>query len=166
VNIADESDAPIGLVNVIAHGRHHVDLWGSESGLFMAGGQLGGKYTHAILAVGVRPSPDGARFAYGGGIGFHIDATQRLGIDVDFLHHNLSGLSDSRAVMLSQARVLFDFELLSRVRIFAGPTFNVLESNDPTDNNPSPYGSWSVTRPASEWHVAIWPGIALGTRLL
>ncbi|HEX4514356.1 MAG TPA: hypothetical protein VH054_12490 [Polyangiaceae bacterium] len=166
VNIADESDAPIGLVNVIKRGRHHVDVWGSESGLFMAGGQLGGKYTHAILAVGVRPGPDGARFAVGGGIGFHVEASERLGIDVDFLHYDLSTLQSSRSVQMSQARVLFDVELLGGVRVFAGPTFNVLESNDPTDTNPSPYGSWSATRPGSEWHVAIWPGIALGTRLL
>jgi hypothetical protein len=166
VNIADESDAPIGLVNVIKRGRHHVDVWGSESGLFMAGGQLGGKYTHAILAVGLRPGPDGARFAFGGGIGFHVDASERLGIDVDFLHYDLSALQSTRSVQMSQARVLFDVELFSRMRVFAGPTFNVLESNDPTDTNPSPYGSWSVTRGASEWHVAIWPGIALGTRLL
>ncbi len=167
VNIADESDAPIGVVNVIKRGRHHVDVWGSESGLFMAGGQLGGKYTHAILAVGVRPGPDGARFAVGGGIGFHIDASERLGIDVDFLHYDLSALQPTtHSVQMSQARVLFDFEIFSRMRVFAGPTFNVLESSDPTDTNPSPYGSWSVTRPDSELHVAIWPGIALGTRLL
>ena len=166
INVADESDAPIGIVNVIKRGRHHVDVWGSESGLFMVGGQLGGKYTHAILGVGVRPGPDGARFAFGGGIGFHVDASDKLGIDVDFLHHDLSAFSATRSVQMSQARVLFDFELISRVRVFAGPTFNVLESNDPTDVNPSPYGSWTVTRPASEWHVAIWPGIALGTRLL
>ena len=166
INIADESDAPIGVVNIIKRGRHHVDVWGSESGLFMAGGQLGGKYTHAILAVGVRPGPDGARFAFGGGIGFHADASERLGIDVDFIHHDLSAFQSSRSVQMSQVRVLFDLELVSRVRLFAGPTFNVLESNDPTDTNTSPYGSWSVTRPASEWHVAIWPGITLGTRLL
>jgi len=166
VNIADESDAPIGIVNVIAKGRHHVDVWGSESGLFMAGGQLGGKYTHAILGVGVRPGPDGARFAVGAGIGFHIDAGERLGIDVDFLHHDLSTFATSRSVQMSQARVLFDFALFSRGRIFAGPTFNVLESNDPTDTSPSPYGAWTVTRAASEWHVAVWPGIALGARLL
>jgi len=165
VNIADESDAPIGLVNVIKRGRHHIDVWGSESGLFMAGGQLGGKYTHAILAVGVRPGPDGARFAFGGGIGFHADASQRLGIDVDFLHHDLSAFQGARSVQMSQVRVLFDVELVSRVRVFAGPTFNVLESNDPTDTSPSPYGAWSVTRGASEY-VSMWPGIALGTRLL
>ena len=167
VNVADESDAPIGVVNVIKRGRHHVDVWGSESGLFMAGGQLGGKFTHAILGAGVRPGPDGARFAFGAGIGFHVDASERLGIDVDFLHHDLSAFAtNGRSVQLSQARVLFDFELFSKMRIFAGPTFNVLESNDPTDTSPSPYGSWSLTRANSDWHVAIWPGVALGSRLL
>jgi hypothetical protein len=133
----------------------------------MAGGQLGGKYTHAILGIGVRPSPDGARFAYGGGIGFHADASEKLGIDVDFLHHDLSAfVTTGRTVQMSQMRLLFDFELFSRARVFAGPTFNVLESNDPTDTSPSPYGAWSLTRPGSDWRVAVWPGIALGARLL
>jgi hypothetical protein len=166
VNIADESDAPIGIVNVIAKGRHHVDAWGSETGMFMAGGQLGGKYTHAILGVGLRPGPDGARFAVAAGIGFHVDASERLGIDVDFLHHNLSTFATSNSVQMSQARILFDFAIFSRGRVFAGPTFNVLESNDPKDTSPSPYGAWTLSRASSDWHVSVWPGIALGARLL
>ncbi len=166
VNIADESDAPIGLVNVIAKGRHHVDVWGSETGLIMGGGQLGGKYTHAILGVGVRPGPDGVRFAFGGGIGFHADVSETLGIDFDLLHHDLSAFTAApKLVQLSQARLLFDFALTRGFRLFAGPTFNVLVSNDSTDVNPSVYGSWTVSHPG-DLHVALWPGITIGSRLL
>ncbi len=166
VNVADESDAPIGLVNIIAKGRHHVDVWGSETGLVMAGGQLGGKYTHAILGVGMRPGPDGARFAFGGGIGFHADLGESVGLDFDLLHHDLSAfVAQPKLVQLSQARLLFDFALMRGLRLFAGPTFNVLVSNDPTDTNPSVYGSWSVSH-SSDVHVAIWPGVTIGSRLL
>jgi hypothetical protein len=162
INIADDADAPIGVFNIIKRGRHHIDVWGAETGLVMAGGQLGGKYTHTILGVGLRPSPDGVRFAFAGGIGVHAKASETFAVDIDVLYENLSLF---KVVQQSQARVLFEFELLPKLRVFAGPTFNVLVSNDPADANPSVWGSWSLSR-SGDWHVAMWPGLTLGTRLL
>ncbi len=164
VNVADESDAPIGLFNFIKHGRHHVDVWGSEMGLFMAGAQLGGKYTHAIIGIGVRPGPEGPRFVFGGGVGVHVDLTDRLALDLDLLHHDLAGFVWTNA-QLSQARLVVDLPIARGLRVFGGPTFNVFVSDDPKDTQPSPFGSWAFGA-ADRTHVALWPGVTLGGRLL
>ncbi len=122
VNVASDSDAPIGLFNIIKNGGHHVDVWSQDTGAVMAGVQLGGKYTHAILGVGARPGPDGVRFVYGGGIGVHADVSERVGLDFDLLQHDFAAFRSPTAfVQLSQARVLFDIALVPRFRIFAAP---------------------------------------------
>jgi hypothetical protein len=165
VNIADESDAPIGVVNVIKHGRHHVDVWGNETGMTMAGVQLGGTWTHAILGIGARPGPDGVRFVYGGGIGGHIPISEAFALDVDVMHHDLAAfLATPKLVQLSQARAILAWTIVPRLAVFGGPTLNVLVSNDRRDYNPSPYGAF----PAADGDVSVrvWPGITLGVRAL
>jgi hypothetical protein len=164
VNVADESDVPIGVFNFIKHGRHHLDIWGSEFGLVMGGVQLGGKYTHAIVGVGFRPGPEGTSFVVGAGLGVHFDVAENVGMDIDVLHHDLNAFSWQNTPQLSQLRLVLDLKVAPRVRFFAGPTFNVFVSNDPKDTNPAPFTSWSVGSPTTT-HVALWPGLTVGGRL-
>lgn len=165
INVADESDVPIGLVNVIKHGRQHVDAWSNETGLTMVGYQLGGTYTHAILGIGVRPGPEGVRFAYGGGIGFHVPINGSFALDFDAMHHDLAAfLATPKLVQLSQARAILAWTIVPRLAVFGGPTFNVLVSNDRRDYSPSPYGAVPVAD--GDVSVRVWPGITLGVRAL
>jgi hypothetical protein len=167
VNVAEDSDAPIGLFNFIKNGRHHVDVWGQETGLVMGGVQLGGKYTHAILGVGARYTATGMRPAYGGGLGVHFPVGERFALDFDLLHHDLAAFtSPAKLVQLSQARLLLEVELADRMRLFAGPTFNVFVSQDPTDQSPSAFGSTTLTNASSPTRVAVWPGLTVGGRAL
>ncbi|MGK3993164.1 LA_2272 family surface repeat-containing protein [Sorangium sp. So ce1024] len=166
VNYADASPFSLGLFNIIRDGRLHIDAWGTESGLAMAGIKHGSDHFHNIYGIGVRVFGDRPLIAYTLGLGGRISLGERAYADLDVLGYSLNEPTSFRPVaVLTQARALLGFRLLPGFAIFGGPSYNVAFGDTPEDARLSPYGSIPLRINDSETQRA-WPGVVLGVQAL
>jgi hypothetical protein len=161
VNVAVDSDFSLGIVNVIAHGRFHVDAWGlPDSGLLLAGVKNGGPHYHYIYAVGMRPGdPHHAWAAYG--IGAHLTPLDSVFVDLDAIAHaEIVGRSGDQND-LYELRLLAGYRFFRGLAVFAGPTVNVLQAGQSAQSGVAPGYATTLTKTATQT-FAIWPGAAIG----
>jgi hypothetical protein len=166
VNVAEKCAFCLGLVNVIRHGRLHLDLWGQESGLVMAGVKHGGDYLHTLYGLGVAPLGPSPRPAFALGIGGHLPLSTRFFTDLDVLTYSLHDLpSFALSATLAQARVVLGARIVPRLAIYAGPTFNVASTWNARDRGLSPYPAIFEAATGTST-VQGWPGAVLGLQAL
>ena len=140
VNVAETCSFCLGLVNVIRRGRLHLDLWGQESGLLMAGVKHGGDHFHSIYGIGVEPFGRSPRLAFALGIGGHLPLSERFFTDLDLIGYSLHDLpSFTSSAMLVQARLVLGVRVALPLAIYAGPSFNVANTSNSRDAGLSPY---------------------------
>jgi len=163
VNIARRSDISLGLVNVIAEGRTHVDVWANETGVVHAGLKHGGDHFHNVYAVGFRPLGDLPIWTATVGWGLHTTLVGPVFLDADLVasHVNRMGAWNNGLNLVSTARAVGGVRLLPGVAVTAGLSYNVLTST-------CGYGP-EGGRLVYEWRggaVSAWPGFQLGVQLL
>lgn len=164
VNVSTSSTFSLGLVDVFTRGRLHLDLWGQESGLLMAGIKHGSGYFHSIYGAGVLPVGDHARPALSLGFGAHFQLSNRLFLDTDLLDYGIFGTSAGEAaVNVAQARVVLGARLVDHLAIFGGPSYDVATSFDGQVPDLSPYGV-NFTSSHGKNVVQGWPGLVLGVQ--
>jgi len=164
INYANESSLSLGLLNIIPSGRFHLDLWGMESGLVMAGVKHGSDYFHNIYGMGARLTGDHPRLSFTLGLGGHLPLSKRFFLDVDALGYTLH--DDDVITLLAamtQARVVFGARLARRFAIYGGPTYNVVFAVRPQDADLSPYGS-TLLKQDAETTIRAWPGAVIGVQ--
>ncbi|WP_437994578.1 LA_2272 family surface repeat-containing protein [Sorangium sp. So ce145] len=165
VNYADDSPFSLGLFNFIRKGRLHVDAWGLESGIVMAGVKHGSDHIHNIYGIGLRTIGNRPLLVSALGLGGRISIHQRAYVDVDVLGYTLHEPSTLEpAAIIAQARALLGFRLFPELAIFGGPSFNVAFGGTPADARLSPYGSAPLGSDATSTERA-WPGVVLGVQL-
>ena len=169
LNIARTSDFSLGLVNIIWEGRTHVDAWASEDGFAYTALKHGGARFHYIYGVGYRPALSTAELPYAWsavvGLGGHTPLGNRLFADMDILAQHVN---DDAAWTLGlntrgTARLVGGVQLVDRLALIAGPTYNVQASSV---CGPRYAGPGAVTLGDGEVHVQGWPGWIVGVELL
>jgi hypothetical protein len=166
VNVAERSTFSLGFVSVVRRGRLHLDLWGQESGMVMAGVKHGGDHFHNVYGVGVRPVGDGGRWAFTFGLGGHLPLSDRFFLDLDTLGYSLHDAQSFRRVTwIAQERLLIGLRVIKPLAVYLGPSFDV--SFSPRDLNPrlSPYTPW-VFAQSENLVVQGWVGGILGMQVL
>lgn len=164
VNYAGDSRFSLGLLNFIRNGRLHVDVWGLESGIVMAGVKHGSDHIHNIYGIGLRTIGNRPLLVSALGLGGRISIHQRAYIDLDVLGYTLHEPSTLEpAATIAQARALLGFRLFPELALFGGPSFNVAFSGTPKDAQLSPYGSAPLGSDATSTERA-WPGVVLGAQ--
>ncbi|MCL2449831.1 MAG: hypothetical protein FWD17_12860, partial [Polyangiaceae bacterium] len=160
INVSERADFALGVINVATRGRFHADAWAlPESGLLLAGVKNGGPHYHYIYGVGLRPT-DPHR-AWGAlGIGAHITPLESIFVDVDAIGHEEIANSVARNE-LYEARAVVGYRAARGVSVFAGPTYNVLESRNGAPTGVAPGYATTLARTRSEQFRG-WVGAAFG----
>ncbi len=179
VNLAANADAALGVLNFMWSGRWDVEVSGSETRLASLSVRNGARYTHSIYSFGVSDGASSTRlYALGLGQGGRARLSESLSADFDALAKIIyeqpgRGPIDWRAERprygtLATVRALCEWQLLSRVGLFAGPSYNMLVSRDLELD-----GLEIVTRGTREpaenvrrvWYAQFWPGVEAGLRV-
>ncbi|WP_437668691.1 hypothetical protein [Sorangium sp. So ce131] len=165
INYADESTFSLGVLNFIRKGRFHLDVWGQESGIVMAGLKHGSDHIHNVYGLGVRLAGDRPLATFAVGLGGRISISERVYADIDVLGYGLHDLPSLEPVAaISQARALLGVRLSEDLAIFGGPTYNLSFAKTDVDADLSPYGS--TTFPFDGVNAMRgWPGATLGVQL-
>jgi len=162
VNVADESSLSLGLFNIIRNGRLHLDLWGMESGILMAGIKHGGSYFHNIYGIGARVIGGRPRLSLSLGLGAHFNLSEHIYLDTDGLAYSVhdGGAITILAGML-QARAVLGIRLARGFAVYGGPTYNTSLAPRAKDALLSLYGSLLIQQD-KDMTIRSWPGVVLG----
>ncbi|HKU38393.1 MAG TPA: hypothetical protein VJR89_09610 [Polyangiales bacterium] len=172
VNVAEDADAPIGLVNVLWDGRLHMDVWGTDFGLFALGIEHGSKRggMHNLYGFGVTRRDGHAVFAPSYGIGARVAQTRHWFVDIDALGYWMFLRDDAQDefdhAFIGTLRVPISYRFTQQIAVFVSPAVSVSVA-DVQDNSladPSLVGGARLTQEDSDVLVKLWPGFTAGVR--
>ena len=147
LNVADESNFPIGLINIIKNGKMGVaityDILGNTNMTFRSGG----KYSYGVIGVGYNHRlEDSNKIVAEAGYGIHIPICQWLELNNEL---KVISSSSSKTDFVNFSYLLApSFTLFEHLNLFGGPSIKYFMS--PTKSKverilPSSY-LWSKTK--------------------
>lgn len=162
INVARESDASVGLLNIVTNGRTHVDAW-HDTGLTMAGVVHGGKYVHNIYGAGARLYGEQPSAVVALGLGARVFDRGRVAIDVDAIANWVARSYDHDVAFVSQLRAVAMYRIAPTFGVFAGLSSNVEITDDPDENPDLPLSESFAHNDGTR--TIVWPGATVGVRL-
>lgn len=130
VNIADSSDYPIGLVNLIRQGTKSLALESDERGRIGFHFRSGGRVTYGLVGLGYAASRLQLSYSLQAGLGAHLLSGVRFGLDTELV----SKLNTDFSQLQSQyfVTVLPYVNLTSSLGLYGGPAFGVVTAYENT----------------------------------
>lgn len=127
INIADSNECPIGAINIIKGGEKQVSVSIDETTTIMAAFKSGGRILYGILGAGYNAKNSTSLYALQAGIGAHLPLLSHFRINTEatatFMTAFKGGEFHRQTLGIYPA-----YRFGSRVEVFAGPTFNYVES--------------------------------------
>jgi hypothetical protein len=124
VNIADSSDYPIGLVNIVKNGEKSLSLSTDEFFFTHVNFRSGGRVLYGIVGLGYKLNGDPIRYALELGFGAHLIRGNHFNLDGEYLNQasiDFRGNSSRN----NSFRLLPGYRLTKQLKFFAGPSFNI-----------------------------------------
>ncbi|RBL88810.1 hypothetical protein DF182_19825 [Chitinophaga flava] len=142
LNIADSSDYPIGIINIVKKGEKQLSLSVDETSTTILSFKSGGRVMYGIIGVGYNFKDADTRYAIQAGIGAHVFERPRFRINVEATSTALTDVKKWEYHKQTLA-ILPAWRLGSRVEVFAGPTFNHVNTKNGIGEDLSGYYLWS-----------------------
>lgn len=152
INIADSSECPIGVINIVKGGEKQVSVSIDETATTIASFKSGGRILYGILGVGYNfkdnPNP---LYALQAGIGAHLPLLSHFRINAEATTLVLSDFK--KGYYHRQTLGIFPaYRFGSRVEVFAGPTLNFVQTEHGVGAELSNHYVWSEHRTNDKFH--------------
>lgn len=132
LNIADSSNYPIGIINLVKNGTKQLVVETDENTAVNVIFKSGGRYTYGIIGLSYLPIISEAKYGIIAGIGGHLPISTSFAIDADLVSNFYYDYSFKKTGYKSfsnnQFRLLFNYKINNRISIFAGPKLNLWSS--------------------------------------
>ncbi|KYP15046.1 MAG: hypothetical protein A1D16_01250 [Flavihumibacter sp. CACIAM 22H1] len=159
INIADSSDGySIGLINVVLKGYHKLAFYSTELTPFNAAFKTGNHKLYSILLGGAHPDTGRRVISFGYGIGTERKISRSFSLNIEASAQYVFLGSWEYTNLLSRATVNLHWKIGRYFSLFAGPAFNVYQSDQDTRFNgyayPIPgkdYSSFSLGGDRTGW---------------
>lgn len=142
INIADTSDCPIGLINIVRNGERSVSLSTDETLTNLISFRSGGRKLYGIVGGGYNGKTGKTLYALEAGLGahFYIGSAFRINTEIATI-----GLTDFKNGLSSRQtlRILPAAHLTRHTEFFIGPTFNYIDSRTAIDGGLVTHYLWS-----------------------
>lgn len=125
VNIAETSDCPIGLINIIKKGEKRIAITYDALGSTVVSFCSGGKYTYGIIGIGYNYQANGNQVVTEGGLGAHIPCTSWLRINSELKVSSI-GISADEPVFNGDNSLLPAFKIGKHLELFGGVSMNYM----------------------------------------
>ncbi|MBX2953300.1 MAG: hypothetical protein KF870_12405 [Leadbetterella sp.] len=133
INVAESSDYPIGIINVIKNGKQALGLSYDETGTGLLTYRSGGRVLYGLIGLGY--NLDTEYYGLEAGIGAHILKGEHFLLNAETFSQWLTDFHDF-SYSKHGIRLLPTLRIASRLEVFAGPTFNVTQFD--TGQSPFP----------------------------
>ncbi len=128
LNIADSSDHPIAIVNLIKNGEKRVGISTDEALNSMVSFRSGGRKMYGIVGVGTNLNYETSLYGFESGLGLKLINNYLFRIDVEVLNVYLTdfhGLEYNK----SGIRLVPSLALSDRIQLYGGPSVNYTVHN-------------------------------------
>lgn len=163
-----EDDVSQSSSQGLRRGSTHMEFWVSDIQVANMGVKLGGGAVYFTLMAGLEPGRD-ARFSFAAGVGGHMTLSRRLWVDLDVTGGAIqpvrNPLEGDGGNVLGQARLTLGVQLMSRLAVFAGPTYNAWFSWGASDFDAVTRLSFRESNPKPDQRLQHWPGVQVGLHI-
>lgn len=129
LNIADSSDYPIGVINLIKNGEKRIGLGTDENLSTFMSFRSGGRVLYGILGIGINPQYESLRFGFEGGIGAKIAGKERFRLDVEATSGILTDFKGNDFTK-SGIRILPAVRIARNLYLYGGPSINYVNTDN------------------------------------
>ncbi|MBD3628508.1 hypothetical protein [Cyclobacterium sp.] len=163
INIADSSDYPIGIINLIANGEKRIGFSVDENLTQLISFRSGGNRMYGIIGLGSNFSNDDLPYAMETGIGFKLTDSKRFRLDLEA--SNLWGTNFRKWGGYSKTglRVLPVVKLSRSLQLYAGPSLNYMHTQYQNGSELAQFRIWERNR-ANSYKAIHW-GVNAGLQL-
>lgn len=164
INYAKEMEgAPVGLISYYNDGRKNIDIWTSDAGFTNFGLKLGTNEVYNMVSIGYNPSLDRDIWQVGWSIG-RLHQYENHFLHTDFSIFKINEGSWTKDLnSLFKYRLQFGKELSNGIKLYAGPTFNMLISKVENNNDYTWYRLFDFGAKGRDY--IFWIGYSLGFEL-
>lgn len=157
INIADSSNYPIAMINIIKNGKKRLGVTIDENQSMMLGFRSGGRKVYGLIGVGT--NLQNPRMAYGFETGLGISLLEGKLFNMDLEASSLF-MTDFEGAQFykSGVRLLPAINIGRKAQLFGGPALNIIHSNYQLPRNAMEL--WSSSR--SDFDHALQLGCTLG----
>lgn len=153
---------PVGLISYYGNGRLNMDIWGSDGGFTNYGLKLGTNEIYNMISVGYNPLLDRNVWQLGWSIGrLHEYQNHFLYTDFSYFKINEGGWTKDLNSNFKY-RLLFG-KNFDGIKLYGGPTFNMLISRVAGSNDYAWYRLYSFGAKGREY--SFWTGLSVGIEL-
>lgn len=129
VNIADSSDYPIGLINLVKNGEKSLSLSVDEFLFTHLDFRSGGRILYGIVGIGYRPTSDPFRYAVDLGFGAHLIRGDHFNLDAEYLSQQFFDFK-SGFIQPHAFKILPGYRLTKHLKFYAGPSFHLFAGSE------------------------------------
>ncbi|MBN2611099.1 MAG: hypothetical protein JXB00_06045 [Bacteroidales bacterium] len=139
LNICDTIDGiPIAPISIVKKGGYRkFEFWGNETFFMNTSFRIGVPVFYTIFTLGYKPGYSEFNWGYGFGAGtsFAIGTDHSVDLEAHVYHINSRSWRNWDYNQLNQLRINFNYQIAEHFSIVAGPTFNLLISENLNDAN-------------------------------
>ena len=128
INIADSSDYPIGIINLIENGERRISLSTDENLTTMVSFKSGGTKLYGIIGLGSNLQYDNLPYALEAGLGIKLLEGNTFRLDMEASNMFVTNFKRRGEYSRSGLRLLPILQLSRSVQIFAGPGLNYMHT--------------------------------------
>jgi hypothetical protein len=167
-NFADtiSKGIPIGIFSFVRHGKHSLEIFGSETFQSNIAFKTGVKRFYNILYAGYQFRPNSFRWSYGYGIGTEITMGKKWYANIDALamHVNENEEHTNTLNLNTRIQTSLGYKLSDNVAVFIGPNINLLISDyQNSDGSYSTLPKWKIGK-TGPYNDQLYWGITAGMR--
>jgi len=123
INIADSSDYPVALVNIIKNGTQSIGVTVDESATALVAFRSGGQRLYGVLGAGYNFQETSDLYASEAGIGAHLFTTHLFSLNAEAVLTSLTDFKNG-SYLRSSIRILPTLHFADRFDLFGGVSFN------------------------------------------
>jgi hypothetical protein len=121
--VADSSDYPIGLINIVKNGRKSFSLDTDESGLVALTFRSGGKVLYGVVGAGYYLTDRELLYAMEAGIGARLIESKIFSLDAEAVNRNSTDFDGHEQPRVS-FRLLPELRMGTHFGMYAGPSIS------------------------------------------
>jgi hypothetical protein len=137
INIADSVEgAAIGFLSIVKDGYRRFEFEANETFYGLLRAKTGTERFYNIFSFGMRPTNDHFYWVYGYGVGtlFNLNDKLDLNFDLESFFMVQDDYLNINVNQLNRLKANVSYGLSDRIEVFAGPSFNLMVSDNSDEN--------------------------------
>lgn len=144
INIAESSDYPVGVINIIKDGEQSISISTDETFTTMASFRSGGRVLYSVLGVGYNFNNNHYKYAASGGIGINIASWKDFRLRSEAIALGQTNFKEAN-YFRTFLHVIPSLKVSNHIELYAGPTINYVSTNTSEGKNLIKNYIWSRT---------------------